>query len=149
MIADRAYASQLEPQRSSVMTLKLLSVLHPCPAQMRVKTLTNLDKPCMIGIGAGEDVEAVMARLQAQAAENTLLKEKQAKASSDLQVSHTLRLALNHSSGHHNTNRPIEPSATTLSQCVWYRTILHEQCKNYLDQGQKLVLMLPWHCQTS
>ena len=86
------------------MTPKLLSVLHPCLAQMRVKTLTNLDKPCMIGIGAGEDVEAVMARLQAQAAENTLLKEKQAKASSDLQVSRDLCLAPKHSSGHRYTN---------------------------------------------
>ena len=66
--------------------------------------LTNLDKLCTIGTGAGEDVEAVMARLQAQATENTALKEKQAKASSDLQVSHTLCLALNHSSGHHDTN---------------------------------------------
>lgn len=37
--------------------------------------------------GAGEDVEAVLARLQAQAAENALLKERQAKSSSDLQVS--------------------------------------------------------------
>lgn len=37
--------------------------------------------------GAGEDVEAVLARLQAQAAENAALKERQAKSSSDLQVS--------------------------------------------------------------
>lgn len=38
------------------------------------------------GVGAGEDVEGVLARLQAQAAENALLRERQAKASSDLQV---------------------------------------------------------------
>lgn len=36
--------------------------------------------------GAGEDVESVLARLQAQAAENALLRDRQAKASSDLQV---------------------------------------------------------------
>ena len=36
--------------------------------------------------GAGEDVEGVLARLQAQASENALLRERQAKASSDLQV---------------------------------------------------------------
>jgi len=40
--------------------------------------------------GAGEDVEAVLARLQAQSAENAALKERQAKASSDLQVTHRL-----------------------------------------------------------
>ena len=38
------------------------------------------------GVGAGEDVEGVLARLQAQASENALLRERQAKASSDLQV---------------------------------------------------------------
>ena len=36
--------------------------------------------------GAGEDVEGVLTRLQAQASENALLRERQAKASSDLQV---------------------------------------------------------------
>lgn len=40
----------------------------------------------MWGVGAGEDVEGVLARLQAQASENSLLRERQAKASSDLQV---------------------------------------------------------------
>ncbi len=40
--------------------------------------------------GTGEDVEAVLARLQAQSAENAALKERQAKASSDLQVTHRL-----------------------------------------------------------
>jgi len=40
--------------------------------------------------GTGEDVEAVLARLQAQSAENAALKERQAKASSDLQVTHCL-----------------------------------------------------------
>jgi len=40
--------------------------------------------------GAGEDVEAVLARLHAQSAENAALKERQAKASSDLQVTHRL-----------------------------------------------------------
>lgn len=41
---------------------------------------------CVWGVGAGEDVEGVLARLQAQASENSLLRERQAKASSDLQV---------------------------------------------------------------
>ena len=36
--------------------------------------------------GAGEDVEGVLARLNTQSAENALLRERQAKANSDMQV---------------------------------------------------------------
>ena len=58
--------------------------------------LRIINVPFMWGVelvwctGAGEDVEAVLARLQAQSAENAALKERQAKASSDLQVTHRL-----------------------------------------------------------
>lgn len=48
--------------------------------------------------GAGEDVEGVLARLNAQASENALLRERQAKANSDMQVcclaSHPCQLLL-------------------------------------------------------
>lgn len=40
----------------------------------------------MVCTGAGEDVEGVLVRLNAQSAENALLRERQAKANSDLQV---------------------------------------------------------------
>lgn len=43
--------------------------------------------------GAGEDVEAVMARLAAQSAENAALKERQAKLDKDQQVSVVVPLA--------------------------------------------------------
>ena len=51
---------------------------------IRAKSNNNI---CVVGFaGAGEDVEGVLTRLQAQASENALLRERQAKASSDLQV---------------------------------------------------------------
>ncbi len=41
---------------------------------------------CNVCIGAGEDVEAVMERLRAQASDNIALRERQAKLEKDQQV---------------------------------------------------------------
>lgn len=43
-------------------------------------------EPLLVSAGAGEDVEGVLVRLNAQSAENALLRERQAKANSDMQV---------------------------------------------------------------
>ena len=46
----------------------------------------NGNRVCIAHAGAGEDVEGVLLRLNAQSAENALLRERQAKANSDMQV---------------------------------------------------------------
>ena len=56
--------------------------LHTLPSCIQV-----LNGSVSVRAGAGEDVEAVMARLAAQSAENAALKERQAKLDKDQQVS--------------------------------------------------------------
>lgn len=67
--------------------------LHNCVQSRRfasfaltVHLLGVAQETVVVCIGAGEDVEGVLVRLNAQSAENALLRERQAKANSDLQV---------------------------------------------------------------
>lgn len=54
---------------------------------VQMQFIQLLLEPLFVCVGAGEDVEGVLVRLNAQSAENAVLRERQAKANSDMQVS--------------------------------------------------------------